>query len=101
MSDISPLGNGGACETLGTSPNVPATLDNLLREPPKVGFVHVMVETDPPKAQLAAIIYHFHRRVNSLRGRNSRSLVFYKNFMAWNIRHEPVIVSIHLALAFI
>jgi len=33
MSDISPLEDGGACETLGTNPSVPATLDNLLRKP--------------------------------------------------------------------
>jgi len=51
MRDISPLEDGGACESLGTNPSVPATLDNLLRKPAdSERFVHVMVKIDPPKA---------------------------------------------------
>lgn len=45
-------------------------------------------ETDSAKARLAAIIYHPRRRGSPPRGRNSRSPLFYKNFMGQDIRYE-------------
>lgn len=57
-------------------------------QPPKMGFVYVNDggETDSAKARLA-IIYH-PRRGSPPRGRNSRSPLFYKNFMGRDIRYE-------------
>lgn len=79
--------NGRARETLGTSPSVPATLDDLLRErADSESGVRSCHGGDRPAESLTRGDHISFPPPNPLRGRNSRSPLFYKNFMGRNIR---------------
>jgi len=93
--DVFLLKDGGARKTSRTSQSIPATLDNLLRGPAdSENGVRLRHDGRPNRRKLNSrrsyIIPTAEHHENPPQNRNSRSFLFYKNFMGRDIRYEPL-----------